>query len=44
VAREPAEQIATAQKELGKLLPWIDLSRGNGPPCASIAPNRCNPV
>jgi hypothetical protein len=26
VAREPAEQIATAQKELGQLLPWIDLS------------------
>jgi hypothetical protein len=27
VAREPAEQIATAQKELGQLLPWIDLSQ-----------------
>ncbi len=26
VAREPAEQIATAQKEIGQLLPWIDLS------------------
>jgi hypothetical protein len=26
VAREPAEQIATAQKELAQLLPWIDLS------------------
>ncbi|MGY4492057.1 NAD(P)/FAD-dependent oxidoreductase [Pseudomonas sp. TE3610] len=27
VARTPAEQIATAQKELGQLLPWIDLSQ-----------------
>ena len=26
VAREPAEQIATAQKEIAQLLPWIDLS------------------
>jgi len=26
VAREPAAQIAVAQKELGQLLPWIDLS------------------
>ena len=26
-AREPAEQIATAQKELAHLLPWIDLSQ-----------------
>ena len=25
VAREPAEQIATAQKEIAQLLPWIDL-------------------
>jgi glycerol-3-phosphate dehydrogenase len=43
VAREPAEQIATAQKELGQLLlPWIDLSTTQWAPCASIAPNRCN--
>lgn len=27
VARSPAEQIATAQKELGQLLPWVDLSQ-----------------
>ncbi|CAD5203688.1 NAD(P)/FAD-dependent oxidoreductase [Pseudomonas sp. FEN] len=27
VAREPAEQIASAQKELGNLLPWVDLSQ-----------------
>ncbi len=27
VARTSAEQIATAQKELGQLLPWIDLSQ-----------------
>jgi hypothetical protein len=27
VAREPAEQIAAAQKELASLLPWIDLSQ-----------------
>jgi len=27
VAREPAEQIAAAQKELGNLLPWVDLSQ-----------------
>ncbi|EIK96962.1 FAD dependent oxidoreductase [Pseudomonas sp. M47T1] len=27
VARTPAEQIATAQKELGQLLPWINLSQ-----------------
>ena len=27
VAREPAAQIAAAQKELGQLLPWIDLSQ-----------------
>ncbi|MFJ3482838.1 NAD(P)/FAD-dependent oxidoreductase [Pseudomonas sp. NPDC090202] len=27
VAREPAEQIAVAKKELGQLLPWIDLSQ-----------------
>ncbi|WP_095109322.1 FAD-binding oxidoreductase [Pseudomonas sp. Irchel 3E20] len=26
VAREPAAQIAAAQKELGQLLPWVDLS------------------
>jgi len=26
VAREPAEQIATAKKEIAQLLPWIDLS------------------
>jgi glycerol-3-phosphate dehydrogenase len=26
VNREPAEQIATAQKEIAQLLPWIDLS------------------
>ena len=26
VAREPAEQIAVAKKELGNLLPWVDLS------------------
>jgi hypothetical protein len=26
VHREPAEQIATAQKEIAQLLPWIDLS------------------
>lgn len=27
VAREPMEQIAVVQKELGQLLPWIDLSQ-----------------
>ncbi|RBJ81542.1 FAD-dependent oxidoreductase [Pseudomonas sp. MWU12-2534b] len=27
VAREPAAQIAAAQKELGQLLPWVDLSQ-----------------
>ena len=27
VAREPAAQIAAAQQELGKLLPWVDLSQ-----------------
>ncbi|WP_213875557.1 FAD-dependent oxidoreductase [Pseudomonas sp. dw_358] len=27
VARQPAEQIAVAQKELGQLLPWVDLSQ-----------------
>jgi len=27
VARTPEEQIATAQKELAQLLPWIDMSQ-----------------
>ena len=27
VARDPAAQIATARKELGNLLPWVDLSQ-----------------
>ena len=42
VARTPEQQIATAQKELAQLLPWIDMARPSGPPCAWIAPSRCN--
>ena len=41
VAREPAEQIAVAQKELGNLLPWIDLSQAQW---ATLRVNRAEPA
>jgi hypothetical protein len=41
VAREPAEQIATAQKELGQLLPWIDLSTAQW---ATLRVDRAEPL
>lgn len=41
VAREPAEQIATARKELGQLLPWIDLSQVQW---ATLRVNRAEPA
>jgi glycerol-3-phosphate dehydrogenase len=41
VAREPAAQIATARKELGQLLPWIDLSEVQW---ATLRVNRAEPA
>jgi len=41
VAREPAQQIATAQKELGQLLPWIDLSQAQW---ATLRVDRAEPL
>ena len=41
VAREPAEQIAVARKELGNLLPWIDLSQAQW---ATMRVNRAEPA
>ncbi|MBV4460658.1 FAD-dependent oxidoreductase [Pseudomonas sp. COR58] len=41
VAREPAEQIATAQKELGQLLPWIDLDNAQW---ATLRVDRAEPL
>ncbi|MDR6916792.1 glycerol-3-phosphate dehydrogenase [Pseudomonas sp. 3296] len=41
VAREPAEQIATAQQELGQLLPWIDLSTAQW---ATLRVDRAEPL
>jgi glycerol-3-phosphate dehydrogenase len=41
IAREPAEQIAAAQKELGQLLPWIDLSTAQW---ATLRVDRAEPL
>ena len=41
VAREPAEQIAVAQKELANLLPWVDLSQAQW---ATLRVNRAEPA
>ena len=41
VAREPAEQIAVAQKELGNLLPWVDLSQAQW---ATLRVSRAEPA
>ena len=41
VAREPAEQIAVAQKELGNLLPRVDLSQAQW---ATLRVNRAEPA
>ena len=41
VAREPAEQIAVAKKELGNLLPWVDLSQAQW---ATLRVNRAEPA
>ena len=41
VAREPVEQIAVAQKELGNLLPWVDLSQAQW---ATLRVNRAEPA
>ncbi|WP_321837262.1 NAD(P)/FAD-dependent oxidoreductase [Pseudomonas kulmbachensis] len=41
VAREPVEQIAVAQKELGNLLPWVDLSQAQW---ATFRVNRAEPA
>jgi hypothetical protein len=41
VAREPAEQIATAKKELSQLLPWIDLSQAQ---FATLRVDRAEPA
>ncbi|WP_434572775.1 NAD(P)/FAD-dependent oxidoreductase [Pseudomonas sp. Z3-6] len=41
VAREPAEQIAAAQKELGQLLPWVDLSTAQW---ATLRVDRAEPL
>jgi glycerol-3-phosphate dehydrogenase len=41
VAREPAAQIAAAQKELGHLLPWIDLSTAQW---ATLRVDRAEPL
>lgn len=41
VTREPAAQIAAAQKELGQLLPWIDLSTAQW---ATLRVDRAEPL
>ena len=41
VAREPAEQIAVAKKELVNLLPWVDLSQAQW---ATLRVNRAEPA
>ena len=41
VAREPAAQIAVAQKELSNLLPWVDLSQAQW---ATLRVNRAEPA
>ncbi|WP_070412300.1 NAD(P)/FAD-dependent oxidoreductase [Pseudomonas lundensis] len=41
VTREPAEQIAVAQKELSNLLPWVDLSQAQW---ATLRVNRAEPA
>ncbi|MBV4498761.1 FAD-dependent oxidoreductase [Pseudomonas sp. SWRI12] len=41
VAREPAAQIAAAQKELGQLLPWVDLSTAQW---ATLRVDRAEPL
>ncbi|ALI06905.1 MULTISPECIES: FAD-binding oxidoreductase [Pseudomonas] len=41
IARAPAEQIAVAQKELGQLLPWIDLSTAQW---ATLRVDRAEPL
>lgn len=41
VARTPAEQIAVAQKELGNLLPWVDLSQAQW---STLRVNRAEPA
>ncbi|MGE8410905.1 MAG: NAD(P)/FAD-dependent oxidoreductase [Pseudomonas sp.] len=41
VAREPAAQIAAAQKELGQLLPWIDLGQAQW---ATLRVDRAEPA
>lgn len=41
VARDPAEQIAVAQKELANLLPWVDLSQAQW---ATLRVNRAEPA
>ena len=41
VAREPSEQIAVAKKELGNLLPWVDLSQAQW---ATLRVNRAEPA
>ena len=41
VAREPGEQIAVAKKELGNLLPWVDLSQAQW---ATLRVNRAEPA
>ena len=41
VAREPSEQIAVAQKELGNLLPWVDLSQAQW---ATLRVSRAEPA
>ena len=41
VAREPAAQIAVAQKELGNLLPWVDLNQAQW---ATLRVNRAEPA
>jgi glycerol-3-phosphate dehydrogenase len=41
VKREPAEQIAAAHKELGQLLPWVDLSQVQW---ATLRVNRAEPA
>ena len=41
VAREPAEQIAVAKKEMGNLLPWVDLSQAQW---ATLRVNRAEPA
>ena len=41
VARDPAAQIATARKELGNLLPWVDLSQVQW---ATLRVNRAEPA